>query len=102
MTDPASPLSITLTDNGLAVAGEIDAHSAPALAAAIVAAAELEPLVLDLADVGFIDSSGLRVLIETHQARLGEGRTLTLTRPSRAVSRLFEVAGVAGYLDIGD
>lgn len=102
MTDAAAPLSIVPTGDGLAVAGEIDAHTAPALAAALVAAVDTDPLVVDLSEVEFLDSSGLRVLIEAHQQRVADGRTLTLARPSKAVSRLFEVAGVAEYLRVGD
>jgi len=102
MTDPAAPLSISTTDSGIAVAGEIDAHTAPALAAAIGAAADVEPFVIDLFDVEFIDSSGLRVLLEARQTRDGEGRTLTIARPSKAVARLFGVAGVAEYLGLAE
>jgi stage II sporulation protein AA (anti-sigma F factor antagonist) len=52
-------------------------------------------LVLDLAAVGFIDSSGLSVLLAAHHDAQLAGRRLAL-RPalSPAVRRLFEVAGV--------
>lgn len=101
MTEPAAPISITTTDTGLTVAGEIDAHSAPLIAEAISAAPD-ERLVIDLSGVEFVDSSGLRVLIEAHQQRDGNGRTMVLSNPSPVVRRLFEIAGVESYLDIAD
>ncbi len=93
------PLSITTTVSGLAANGEIDAHTAPALAEAI-AACDRETLVLDLSAVEFVDSSGLRVLIEAHQAATGSGRTFQLAHPSNPVNRLLEISGVSDYLDI--
>jgi anti-sigma B factor antagonist len=101
MSDAASPISITPTASGIAVAGEIDAHTAPAVAAAL-AASDHDPLVLDLAAVEFVDSSGLRVLLEAHQVLEAEGRSLVLSRPSTAVQRLLDVAGVEGYLVVAD
>lgn len=99
MTESAPTLVITPIDSGFAVAGEIDAHSAPTIAAAI-AESSSDPLLIDLSGVDFVDSSGLRVLIEAHQTRQATGRTMTLVRPSHVVSRLFEIAGVGEYLDI--
>lgn len=101
MTDPAAPISITAIDSGLRVAGEIDAHTAPLIADAIEAS-EHDRLVVDLAEVEFVDSSGLRVLIDAHQQRVGAGRSIVLANPSAVVRRLFEIAGVEGYLDITD
>ena len=99
MTESASPLVITPTDSGFSVSGEIDAHTAPEIAAAI-SGSTVEPLRIDLSGVEFVDSSGLRVLIEAHQARQAEGRSMTLVRPSNVVTRLFDIAGVDQYLDI--
>jgi anti-sigma B factor antagonist len=99
MTESAPTLVITPTESGFAVDGEIDAHSAPMIAAAI-AASSAEPLLIDLSGVEFVDSSGLRVLIEAHQTRQAAGQTMTLVEPSHVVSRLFEIAGVGEYLDI--
>ena len=56
------------------VGGEIDSHSAPRLEETLVSLVEggATRVVLDLGGVGFIDSSGLRVLIATRK-RLGGG-----------------------------
>ena len=48
---------------------------------------------LDLSELAFIDSSGLRVLLDTVRS-LGEMGTLVLRRPSGEVARVFEVSGI--------
>lgn len=98
MSGPA-PLSITPTPTGVAICGELDAHTAPAVATAL-AAADHEPLVVNLAGVDFVDSSGLRVLLEVHQVREAAGGSLVLAEPSPAVRRVFDVAGVDEYLQV--
>jgi anti-sigma B factor antagonist len=103
MSDTGVRLDITRTDAGLVLVGEIDAHTAPDLAA------HLDPLpagdgdaVLDVAGIEFIDSSGLRVLIEAHQRAVAAGRRLVIQRPSASVRRLFEISGLAGHLLVDD
>lgn len=101
MTDHVAPIVITRIDGGFAVSGEIDAHTAPQVATAIAESPEGR-LLIDLAGVEFVDSSGLRVLIEAHQSRQEAGRSLVLANPSPVVTRLFDIAGVDGYLEIVD
>jgi len=100
MPDSIEMMSITPNATGLAVVGEIDASTAPALGTAL-AAADHHPLVVDLAGVTFCDSSGLRVLLEAHQRLADEGRRLVLANPSEVIARLFDVAGVNEHLDVG-
>ena len=97
----ATPLEITTTDSGLALAGEIDAYTAPALAAAIERC-EQSHVLIDMAAVEFVDSSGLRVLIEAHQAAQSADRRIQLANPSSAVSRLLEISGIDDYLNVSD
>ena len=91
-------LQIAARDGGLTLAGEIDAHTAPALAAAIDGLDG--DVVLDLAGVDFVDSSGLRVLIDAHQSVDQRGDALSLENPSTAVRRLLEISGVDEYLNV--
>lgn len=97
----AAPLEITTTDTGLALIGEIDAYTAPALAEAI-GQCDQAHVVIDMAGVEFVDSSGLRVLIEAHQTAQGNDRRLQLSNPSSAVSRLLEISGIDDYLNVAD
>lgn len=82
----------------VSASGELDAHSAPALQA------QLEPLtvrqhaavVVDLTDVGFIDSTGLGVLVTTlKHVREVDGRLdVVVTSP-----RVLKVLAITG-LDV--
>ena len=93
-------LVISTSETGITASGEIDAHTAPALATAIDAAGP--EVALDLSGVEFVDSSGLRVLIDAHQRLSEGGGALRLVTPSEPVRRLLEISGVDGYLTIAD
>ena len=99
MSETAARLDITTHDAGLALAGELDAHTAPRLALHL---AELPPgdgdIVLDIGRVEFMDSSGLRVVIEAHQRASDAGRRLVLRHPTAAVNRLLEISGLSDHL----
>lgn len=94
---PASdPLTVREIAGGWAVVGEIDASTAPTLEAALADLPEGgEPVVLDLGDVTFIDSSGLRVLIALASRASDGGRSVKIDRPSPTVARLLEITGLA-------
>ena len=103
MQKPAEPpddgdLEIDIDGATVHVRGEIDAHSAAALGAALHGSDG--SVDLDLAAVEFVDSSGLRVLIEAHQLLAERGDTLTIVDPSPAVQRMFELSVVDEYLHI--
>jgi anti-sigma B factor antagonist len=85
-------------DGAVLLSGEIDSYTAPELAERLAGDPPVE--VLDLAGVSFIDSSGLRVIVEAHQSRLAAGSRLVLRSPSAAVQRLLEISGLAGHLDV--
>jgi anti-sigma B factor antagonist len=86
-------------------AGELDLSNRDALEEAISAARAKQPeaLVLDLTALTFMDSSGLRILLDTwNEAQLSE-RRLTLVVPKDGlVRRVLEVSGCNGVLPIVD
>lgn len=103
VNEPNPRLRITADASRLVLVGEIDAHTAPELAV------HLDPLpgtdgdvVVDVAGIEFIDSSGLRLIVETHQRAEGLSRRLVLQRPSSAVTRLFEISGLTDHLCVID
>jgi anti-anti-sigma factor len=55
-------------------------------------------LVLDFRGVDFVDSVGLSLLVEVHEAALGGGFHLAIVRGTREVKRIFELAGYGGVL----
>ncbi len=86
----------------LALFGELDLSSAPAVDAELRciegAAPDVAEIVIDLRGVRFIDSTGLRLLVEaSHRAGTATHR-LRLLRPRPHVFRVCEIAGVAALL----
>ncbi len=99
MLNDGSRLRIEMVDGELVVAGEIDAHSCNSLDASIIDTGG-DDVRVELSGVTFIDSSGLRVLVEHHHRLAGSGHTLVIVRPSRSVQRLLEIAGLDAQFHI--
>jgi anti-sigma B factor antagonist len=53
-------------------------------------------VIVDLADVTFIDSSAISALLHTRRCLAGEGREFRLQHLTASVSRIFELAGLTG------
>jgi len=85
----------------LSLSGELDLATAPRVeqAAEELLAGGLHTLVLDLSDLRFIDSSGLRVVVILHRRAEDEGWRLSIVRPSEQVHRVFEISGLADRLN---
>lgn len=107
MTDADGRLDIKVSDGPEPVVtldGEVDPHTAP----------ELDRVLTELADGGatrirfecagldFIDSSGLRVLVDAHR-RLGAGSgSVVLAGASPTLRRLLEVTGLDEHFLVED
>jgi anti-sigma B factor antagonist len=81
---------------GFRLVGELDLSSAPALTEAV---GELEvdngdPVVLDLSELTFIDSSGIHAIFTQALAREGK---LVLANPSPEIVRTLEILGIADH-----
>jgi anti-sigma B factor antagonist len=99
-TEEAPLLRVEPELDQLVLSGEIDAHAADALRDTLFAAAPTGDLRVDFSKVTFIDSSGLRVVLEVHQTLDRDGRRLVLVDPSRPVARLVELAGLVSHLHV--
>jgi anti-sigma B factor antagonist len=84
------------------LAGEIDLHNAAEVGAALEQIASQQPtrVVVDLAEVGFVDSTALGALIQARK-QLGNGN-LVLAAPGPAVRRALEVAGLIDHFSVHD
>jgi anti-sigma B factor antagonist len=81
------------------VAGELDVSTAEELRRHVRAARdERATLLLDLADVKFIDSSGLGVLLDASRVAAETGWPFFIVRPSSRVQRLIALTGTATQL----
>lgn len=74
--------------------GELDLAAAPVLEEELERVEQRSPryVVIDLRDVTFIDSSGLRLLLATDARARKAGRQLVLVRGPEVVQRVFEIS----------
>ncbi|HMN99959.1 MAG TPA: STAS domain-containing protein [Miltoncostaeaceae bacterium] len=79
--------------------GELDLVGAPRLLEALPGPGDT-PVVIDLGSVGFMDSSGLRSLLEARQHCRDAGRGFAIARPSEAVRRVLELVDLLGEFDV--
>jgi anti-sigma B factor antagonist len=80
--------------NVLPLEGEIDLHVSPQISASLAAMIKKKPakVVVDLAKVTYIDSSGLAVLIEAMQKVGAYGGKFALAGLQESVQPIFEIA----------
>jgi anti-sigma B factor antagonist len=106
--DPTG-FSISISDrDGRAVVvirGELDLATAPELEAAIQGRLdEGQDVVVDLRELAFMDSTGLRVLVSAHARVEGTEQRFLIVRPlpGAPIERILAVAGVEKVLDVVD
>jgi anti-sigma B factor antagonist len=92
-----APNTVILEPNG-----EIDLATVGDLDDALRAAEARGPatIVVDLAAVSMLDSSGLRCLVSAHERSLEAGREFLIRPGTARLRRLFEVAGLADRLPL--
>ena len=85
----------------VALCGQLDATDAAEIAAVLTAVAGRgRRVIVDLADLEFVDCTGLRALAEARQAARGDGGDLLLAAPAGAVARMLDVTGRAEVLGV--
>jgi anti-anti-sigma factor len=82
------------------VAGELDLATSPELEheLAQALAATSGPVIVDLRELEFIDSTGLRVLVKAHQQAEKDGRRFGLAGGGTQVRRLLNLTGIGERL----
>jgi anti-sigma B factor antagonist len=82
--------------------GELDLHTAPTLEQALEGVVGLggTSVGVDLAEVTFVDSTTLEVLLRYHERFRGLGGGLVIVTDDRRVLRTFEITGLDGVLTI--
>jgi|SRR5688572_13650634 len=100
--DRQPPFSLTIARNGthtvVALGGELDIVAEGELAAglALVLATEPSVLTVDLRELEFLDSTGLRALLQLRGDCEAQGCRLQLVPGPAAVQRALEVSGISG------
>jgi anti-anti-sigma factor len=102
MEDDGGALTISVSRPGgpavvVTVAGDIDIVTAPDLRTALDGlTSEVDEVILDLRRVGFVDSSGLAVILDAAERH----DRVSLRSPSSAVVRLVEATGLSDVLPV--
>jgi anti-anti-sigma factor len=93
-------LLITRTTRGdgvdvVVLAGEVDLDGSGQLRDVLLSSVQTASgTVVDLSEVGFLDSSGINVLISAHQAAEARGVWFRLAAPQHPVERVLRLVGV--------
>jgi anti-sigma B factor antagonist len=86
--------------------GALDVAAAPVLSSCAESAVDagVGDVVLDVADLAFLDSSGLHTMICIHRRLASSGRHLRIEGAHGPVRRVLEVSGIDRVLrvDVGD
>jgi anti-sigma B factor antagonist len=96
----APTLELTVSENDgetiLRAAGELDVNTAPELREQLARLANdgVRQIVVDLADVSFVDSTALSVLVSALKRLRQADGDLTLASPTPSVRRVFEITGL--------
>lgn len=95
---------MTQQDNSVlaAINGEIDAYTAPKLREQLLAidTKNTKKAVLDLAGVGYMDSTGIGVIVAFYKSVIADGGELTLVGLSPRLKRLFDITGLSGIIHV--
>lgn len=82
--------------------GELDVASSQTLEAELERVAGTKLVVIDLRALEFIDSTGLGVLVRTHQQAQDQGHEFALVRGGGQVQRLLGLTGLSDQLVVAD
>ena len=95
-----SILGIDRIAGRIALEGELDISTVPELEEAVAAArAEgASEVIIDMSDLEFMDSTGLRFLVQSDERAREEGWRLALVRGPDPVQRVLEITRMAGRL----
>lgn len=82
--------------------GRLDTMTAPQLdyEARSIDFDEVETVTLNLKDLEYISSSGLRVILALYKNLKSKGGNLKIVNVSNTIMELFSMTGMADYLDI--
>jgi anti-sigma B factor antagonist len=101
-------LSVNIDRSGSGIVfrlhGELDLSTAPALRESLsrALADECSDIVLDLAGLDYLDSTGLSLFVGARNRAAASGVRLRIRNPQRGTRRLLEITNLQNFFDIDD
>lgn len=97
ITQQASPSGLVLR-----VVGSVDSTTAPALQTAVLQATEAPSgsVELNLAEVSFLSSAGLRALLMASKALQKRGERLTVSNVPPHIYNILSLTGFTSFIDV--
>lgn len=87
----------------VSVSGEVDVYAAPALREGLTELLQAgRSVVVDLTEVGFLDSTGLGALVAARTSAAERGAALPLVCTHQRILKLFTITGLDGVFSIHD
>ena len=83
----------------ITVSGRVDTVTAPELEAGLKFG-EATSVVLDLGDVPYMSSAGLRLLLAAHKTMLGKGGELQIANVQSTVREVLDITGFSDILNL--
>ena len=97
---------LTIENDGgiVRLRGELDMEASPAIEAELGALASREPdgIVVDLSELGFIDSTGIQCLLRASERAHESGETLRFRGAHGQVDEVLRLTGVRDLLPFGE
>lgn len=98
-------MEITVNQDGnkatITLSGKLSVATSPDLEAAITGLpASTNEFVIDLTDLEYISSAGLRVLVSTEKIANQRNGSMTLLHPNEEVTEVFDMTGLADVFTI--
>lgn len=85
----------------LSISGRLDTTTAPELEAKLKDCSKgVKVLFLDMKDVEYISSAGLRVVLLAHKLMVSTGGSMSVQNPSDFCRQVFEATGMDSVLNI--
>lgn len=88
---------------GVRIAGEVDVETAPQVADAVRAALAAGPreVHVDMAAVTFLDSSGIRMLLQVHREAAAQDTVLRVVNAHQRVTKILDLTGLLELMHDG-
>jgi anti-anti-sigma factor len=88
----------------ISLSGELDLATVDELERELerVEATDAASIVLDLSQLSFMDSTGVRLLVSAHARSRADSHRLTMLRGGRAVQRVLKLSGIDTLLPFAD